>query len=146
MALQPARPPPAQAQAQAEAILQQWLDGESTEESFAELAVDNSADGSAANGGLITDVYPGQMVDEFNDWCFDAARQVGDVGIVKTQFGYHVMYFSAVGEEIHWRTVAESDYLSEFSATLEDEIAAKYELTTKLDDVALYNVMAQSAQ
>lgn len=136
----------AQAQAQAEAILQQWLDGESTEESFAELAVDNSADGSAANGGLITDVYPGQMVDEFNDWCFDAARQVGDVGIVKTQFGYHVMYFSAVGEEIHWRTVAESDYLSEFSAKLEDEIAAKYELTTKLDDVALYNVMAQSAQ
>ena len=131
---------------QAEAILQQWIDGESTEESFAELAVNNSADGSASNGGLITDVYPGQMVEEFNDWCFDPARRVGDVGIVKTKFGYHVMYFSAVSEEIYWRTVAERDYLNEFSATIEDEIAAKYALTTNLDNVAIYDVMAANAQ
>ena len=135
-----------QASEQAEAILQQWRDGEATEDSFAELAMNNSADGSASNGGLITDVYPGQMVDAFNDWCFDPARQPGDVGIVKTQYGYHVMFFSAVGEEIYWRSVAEYDYLSELSATIEDEIAAKYELTTKLDDVAIFDVMAQHAQ
>ena len=86
------------------------------------------------------------MVEEFNDWCFDPARRVGDVGIVKTKFGYHVMYFSAVSEEIYWRTVAERDYLNEFSATIEDEIAAKYALTTNLDNVAIYDVMAANAQ
>ncbi len=134
------------AQQQAEQLLQQWQSGEATEESFAELAVDNSADGSASNGGLITDVYPGQMVDEFNDWCFDEARQVGDVGIVRSQFGYHIMYLSAVGDEIHWYTVAESDYLNELSATIEDEIAEAYELQTDLDKAAVYNVLSAAAQ
>lgn len=135
-----------QAQQQAEELLRQWRDGEATEDSFAALAMENSADGSASDGGLITDVYPGQMVDAFNDWCFDETRQVGDVGIVKSPYGYHVMYFSGVLEEIYWRTVAESDYLSEYSATLEDSIAAKYELNTWLDNVAIFDVMAAYVQ
>lgn len=134
------------AQQQAEELLQQWQSGEASEESFAELAISNSADGSAANGGLITDVYPGQMVDEFNDWCFDEARKVGDFGIVKSQFGYHIMYLSAIGDEIHWYTVAENDYLSELSATIEDGIAEKYELQTDLDKAAVYDVLSASAQ
>jgi hypothetical protein len=33
------------------------------------------------------------MVDEFNDWCFDSARKTGDTDIVKTEYGYHIMYF-----------------------------------------------------
>lgn len=134
------------AQQQAEELLQQWQSGEASEDSFAELAVSNSADGSASNGGLITDVYPGQMVDEFNDWCFDEARQVGDFGIVKSPFGYHLMYLSAIGDEIHWYMVAENDYLNELSATLEDEIAAKYEVQTDLDKAAVYNVLAAAAE
>ncbi len=38
--------------------------------------------GSNTNGGLYTEVYKGQMVTEFNDWCFDESRQPGDTGIV----------------------------------------------------------------
>lgn len=41
-------------------------------------------------------VSRGQMVQEFEDWCF-ADHKVGDTGIVKTIYGYHVMYF--VGTE-----------------------------------------------
>ena len=33
------------------------------------------------------------MVTNFNDWCFDVARQPGDHGIVETEYGYHIMYF-----------------------------------------------------
>ena len=34
------------------------------------------------------------MVAEFNDWCFDPARQAGDTGIIHNDStGYHVMYF-----------------------------------------------------
>ena len=32
------------------------------------------------------------MVEAFNDWCFDENRQTGDHGLVKTQYGYHIMY------------------------------------------------------
>ena len=80
--------------ASAEEILSEWQSGDATEESFAELANSNSSDsGSNTNGGLYENVYPGQMVSAFNDWCFDASRKAGDTGIVETSYGYHVMYF-----------------------------------------------------
>lgn len=83
----------AQVKQQAEELLAQWKAGEATEDSFAQLAKENSADSNAADGGLYTGVYEGQMVDTFNDWCFDPARKSGDTGIVETSYGYHIMYF-----------------------------------------------------
>lgn len=83
------------AEKKANEIYQQWLDGEATEESFGELAKEHSSDGSAIYGGLYEDIPEGYMVEEFNDWCFAEGRKVGDHGIVKTEFGYHIMYFVA---------------------------------------------------
>lgn len=82
------------AQETAEALLEEWKSGNATEDTFAALATEHSVDtGSASNGGLYEDVYPGQMVTAFNDWCFDESRKPGDTGIVETDYGYHVMYF-----------------------------------------------------
>lgn len=83
----------AAAKQSAEDILAQWKSGEATEDSFAELANENSADGDGTTGGLYENVYPGQMVSAFNDWCFDSSRKPGDTGIVETTYGFHVMYF-----------------------------------------------------
>jgi hypothetical protein len=92
----------AAAKAKAEELLAQWQAGEATEETFIELAKQNSSDGNAQDGGLYEKVYPGQMVPTYNDWCFDASRKAGDTGIVKTDFGYHIMYF--VGQaDINYR-------------------------------------------
>ena len=98
----------------AQDILDQWLSGDKTEDSFATLANENSADtGSNTNGGLYSGVTEGQMVEAFNDWCFDSSRQVGDYGIVKTQYGYHIMYFC--GSQLLWESQAESDLLAQMS-------------------------------
>lgn len=88
--------------AKAQAIYDQWLAGDKNEDSFGKLANEKSEDqdGKVTNGGLYENVKQGQMVTEFNDWCFDAARNPGDHGLVKTQFGYHVMYF--VQSEAIW--------------------------------------------
>lgn len=43
-------------------------------------------------------VQMGQMVQEFEDWCFDPERQEGDKDIVQTRFGFHVMYFVGTTE------------------------------------------------
>ena len=83
-------------------ILQQYNDGEKTEDAFAALAVANSTDSNASSGGLYTGIYKGQMVSEFENWCFDSARQAGDVGIVQTDYGYHVMYFVSTSENPYW--------------------------------------------
>ena len=85
----------AAAKASAEELLAQWKNGDANEESFAALANEESTDpGSNTNGGLYEDIYPGQMVEAFDDWCYDDTRKVGDTGIVETSYGYHVMYFS----------------------------------------------------
>ena len=83
----------AAAKTAAEDLLAQWESGEATEDSFAALANEHSDDGDGTTGGLYENVYPGQMVTNFNDWCFDSSRKAGDTGIVETEYGYHVMYY-----------------------------------------------------
>ncbi len=83
----------AAAKAAAEEILAQWKSGEATEEAFAALANEKSSDGDGTTGGLYEDVYPGQMVDSFEDWCYDSSRKAGDTGIVESDYGFHIMYF-----------------------------------------------------
>lgn len=130
------------ARQKAQEIYDQWLAGEMTEESFAELAKENSVDGSAADGGMIADIYPGQTVQAFNDWCFADERQVGDHALVKTEYGYHVLYFSAVGDEIYWYAVAESDYYNDLAISIEDGVTEKYPWEAEYDNIALFDVLA----
>ena len=33
------------------------------------------------------------MVSEFDEWIFDKERKSGDTGIVKSDYGYHIMYY-----------------------------------------------------
>ena len=108
----------------AEELLTQWEQGDKSEESFAQLAMEHSQDGSAANGGLYTDVTEGQMVQAFNDWCFDASRQTGDYGLVQTEFGYHLMFF--VGSHPLWVEYAESDMMNAYANQLLEEALASY--------------------
>ncbi len=84
----------AQKKKDAEAVLKEWQEGDKTEESFAALAVEHSEDtGSASNGGLTGDTLPGIMVKEYDAWIFDESRVAGDVEIVETEYGYHIIYF-----------------------------------------------------
>ena len=100
----------AAALANAQKILEEYQKNP-TEDNFAELANANSEDpGSNTNGGLYEGVYPGQMVDTFNDWCFDPARKTGDTDIVETSYGYHVMYFVEQTEDLYWKNLAKTGY------------------------------------
>ena len=88
-----------QCRIKAQELLDQWLAEDGTEEGFAKFAAEHTEDpGSMATGGLYTDIYVGQMVAPFEEWCFDASRQYGDTGLVKTDYGYHIMYFVASHE------------------------------------------------
>lgn len=121
--------------ARAEELLAQWEKGEKSEESFAALAVEHSADGSSANGGLISDVQKGQMTENFEAWCFDEDRKPGDYGLVETPFGYHLMFY--VDSRPVWPDYAENDLISERANDLLNEIIAKYPLEVKYEDILL---------
>jgi len=78
----------------AQAILDEWLAGEATESSFAELANKHSKDpGSNTIGGLCAGLKKGATVEEFDSWIFAEGREKGQYGLVKTKFGYHIIYY-----------------------------------------------------
>lgn len=118
----------------AQELLDQWLAGEATEDSFAALATEHTEDpGSASTGGLYEDVYEGQMVEPFENWCFDEARVVGDYGLVQTDYGYHIMYF--VGSVDIWYATAEADWIAERGAALIPAAIEKHDM--KIDYSAI---------
>ena len=120
----------------AQAILDGFLAGETTEENFGLLAIQNTQDpGSAETGGLYTAVSQGDMVAAFDEWCFDAAHQPGDTDIVKTEFGYHVMYF--VGSHAVWQEYAKNDLLAERSNKLLEETSVKYPIEVDYSAIKL---------
>ncbi|WP_298924452.1 peptidylprolyl isomerase [uncultured Allomuricauda sp.] len=56
---------------------------------FTTLARDNSDGPSAPRGGDLGYFQEGVMADEFNDFCF--ANEVDAIGLVETQFGFHII-------------------------------------------------------
>ena len=119
----------AAAKVKAEQILKDWKSGDATEDSFAELAKTYSDDtGSNTNGGLYEAVKEGQMVTNFNDWCFDATRKPGDTGIVESDYGYHIIYFIGDDAEewhVNIKDTITSNKLNDYMSNLTADIEVK---------------------
>ena len=107
--------------------------GEKTEESFAALAEQYSEDtGSNTNGGLYDSVIKGQMVEEFNDFCF-GGHKPGDTAIVYGESGsyagYHVMYYVGEGEN-YAQAIARSDLMNQAVSQWLSELTEAYTTST----------------
>lgn len=108
-------------------IKAEFESGDQSEESFAALAEQYSEDaGSNTVGGLYENIYKGQMVQEFNDFCF-AGHKSGDIGVVygesSSYAGYHLIYFVGEGE-LYSNTIAR-DALSD--TAMNDFLSAQTE-------------------
>lgn len=110
-----------QAETNAKKALADWEAGDKTEDSFAQYATDLTEDtGSASTGGLYENVVPGQMVPEFDSWIFDEARKEGDTEIVKTDYGYHVMYFVKANDSYKDVTIRNEKATEDVNTLTED--------------------------
>ena len=105
----------------------------SAEDSFAALAKEKSKDtGSAADGGLISGITSSaNYVESFRNWATDSSRKVGDTGIVESEYGYHIMYYS--GSDYAWKSAIRSTKASEdFEKQLDElEGSDEYKLNKK---------------
>lgn len=105
-----------EAEEKAQTLLDEWKTGEATEDSFAALVSANTSDtASASSGGLYSNITSSANYEQaFLDWAIDPARREGDTGLVKTGYGWHVMYYSASKDPIWKQTTAaalqEQDY------------------------------------
>ena len=122
----------AAAKTEAQKIYDTWLAGNADAESFAALATEKSTDsGSIDNGGLYTDVHPGQMVTAFNDWCFAEGRQAGDHGLIETEYGYHVIFLDSFSETNYRDYIITTDMKNADIAAWQEALLEKYPLTEK---------------
>lgn len=119
--------------AKAQEILAEYESGDRTEDNFAALAEQYSEDtGSNASGGLYDSVFKGQMVAEFDAFCF-AGHNSGDTAIVygesSSYAGYHVMYYVGEGDN-YARTIARNDLINQDVSQWLTERSADYTATT----------------
>lgn len=123
---------------EAQKLLDEWKAGEATEDSFAKLANEKTEDpGSQTTGGLYSGVKPGEMVTEFDAWIFNEGRVKGDTDIVKTPYGYHIIYF--VNREAAWVSECRKYCLNTSINTLLESVLAEYTLTVNYDSIGLSN-------
>lgn len=86
------------------------------EENFSALVKEKTEDpGSKETGGLYEDITPASnYVENFLKWSIDNTRKQGDIELVETEYGYHIMYY--VGDsDINYR-----DYLIKADMRTED--------------------------
>lgn len=122
-------------EAEVQKIYDEWKAGDKSEQSFHDFAVQYSQDGNAYLGGIYEDVTKGYMVETFDAWCFDEARKPGDHGLVKTPYGYHIMYF--VDSQELWYAHAEADLMSDMIGAKVPEAMEKYPLTVDFSVIKL---------
>ena len=120
----------------AQDILKEYLDGDKTENAFAELAKKYSEDSNAEQGGIYTDVPKDKMVDEFENWSLAKDRKYGDVGIVESSYGYHIMYHVGA-ETTTWKDVIKTDLATEKYNDFEEKIIKEDNVKIENEDAAV---------
>lgn len=119
-------------------VYNKWVEDGAKVEDFDALAAEYSEDpGSSSNGGLYEGVTEGEMIDEFDAWLFDEARQPGDHAIVETEsYGWHIMYY--VGGTEGWKAEIISDIQDETKTTAINNAEETYTVT--IDEEAIENL------
>ena len=112
----------AAAKKKADSILAKFNKTDKSEYEFAKLSEQYSTDSASTSsgsndsfGGLYESVTLGQMVPDFEKWSIDDSRKYGDTGIVKSDYGYHIMFFINDCPEYQSKIIAQikSDRLSD---------------------------------
>ena len=119
----------------AEALLKKWRnEWTHNEGTFAQLARYNSDDpGTVTTGGAYRNIRKGQLLDVLDQWCFDPVRQPGDTGIVRSDYGYHILYFSARRDAA--QAAEDNARMYQMLQTLAETAREAYPMTVRYDQI-----------
>ncbi len=120
-----------EAKAKAEGLLAQ---AKADPGQFMMLALVNSDDSSAQQGGDLGFFSPGQMVGPFNDFVFN--NPVGTIGLVETDFGFHVINVTDKQDAVRLATIAQKIEPSEGTSDKMYTQAVKFEMDANTNDFA----------
>jgi len=118
-----------QAKAKAESLLAQV---QANPSSFLMLALTNSDDSSAQQGGDLGYFSQGQMVKPFNDFVFN--NPVGKIGLVETDFGFHIINITDKQDAVRLATIAQKIEPSDATSDKTYQKAVKFEMDANEKD------------
>lgn len=118
-----------EAKAKAEMILAQVKANPS---GFMMLALTSSDDSSAQQGGDLGYFSQGQMVKPFNDFVFN--NSIGSIGLVETDFGFHIINITDKQDAIRLATIAHRIQPSEATTDQIYQKAVKFEMEANEKD------------
>ena len=110
----------------------------SNPDNFSSFALDFSDGPSKSNGGDLGFFQEGAMVQPFNDYVF--SNRVGRIGLVETDFGFHVIKVVAKEDVVLVGTLALKNIPSERTSDSIFNVASKFEI-----DLANSNDISQTA-
>ncbi len=113
----------------AQKVMDTWTAGEKTEDSFAALVKENTEDtNTQENGGKLAGFAKGDLSkvygESMDSWVTEESRKAGDCELVKTESGYHMVFF--VESEDIWYTEARQGLISQLSSELVADTLEKY--------------------
>ncbi|MBP6556937.1 MAG: peptidylprolyl isomerase [Flavobacterium sp.] len=120
-----------EAKVKAEALLAQ---AQANPGMFMMLAMSNSDDSSAQQGGDLGYFAQGAMVKPFNDFVFN--NPIGKIGLVETEFGYHIINVTDKQDAIRLATIAQKIEPSEATTDKIYTQATKFEMDAASKDFA----------
>ncbi len=120
-----------QAKAKAESILAQVI---ANPDSFLMQAFTASDDSSSQQGGDLGYFGPNQMVKPFNDFVFNSP--IGKIGLVETDFGFHIIKVTDKQDGIRLATVAQKIEASEATSDKIFAQATQFEIDAAEKDFA----------
>ncbi|MEP0303817.1 MAG: peptidylprolyl isomerase [Maribacter dokdonensis] len=109
---------------------------------FSTLARDNSDGPSAPNGGDLGYFQRGVMVPAFNDFAFGNSE--GSIGMVETDFGFHVIKIDDKEDVVQIATVSREIVASEETINTLFTNATKFEMETT-DDESAFSTLAKES-
>ena len=83
------------------------------------------------------------MVPAFNDWMFDKNRKPGDSGIVKTDYGYHIMYYVGAGLK-SWQMNIDTSLREAKLAADYEQMKTKYNV--EFDETAIKKAQLETSE
>lgn len=110
-------------------ILDEWKNGEATEESFAALA-DKYNEGTSftSEGGFYEGISPSGTQEAIAAWMFDASRTAGETTAITTEDGSTYVLYYVGTNEAEWKMTAKAEILTETIEAYLQEISADYDI------------------
>lgn len=119
-----------------------FRDAKKSDANFTQLARDNSDGPSGPNGGDLGYFQQGAMVPKFNDFAF--GNPVGSIGLVETDFGFHVIRVDDKEDIVQIATLAREIEASEATSNTLFTDATKFEMAASSGEKAYVDLAKES--